>query len=413
MLRYDTQCSDCVRRGLMAAPSSEPPDAEVLRQLERILAHPLFTTTQRLSAFLRFAVESTVGGRSEQLKEYVIGIEVCGRAASYNPQVDPVVRVMAGRLRSKLAEYYQAGGQQDPVLIELPRGAYVPQFISRQQSSPAQTVPENWQPSICTPALRRDIVGREQELARLHGTLAAVAAGSRIMLTISGETGIGKTTVAENFLAQVEQRGPAAWIGRGRCSERLAESDAFVPILACLEGLLRGESGNELAQILKSAAPSWYVQVAPSTDESVRQLAQQSRATSHERMRREFASFFEELSCSRPVILFMDDMHWADSSTCDLVAYLGASIRNIRILILMTHRPAELLARRHPFLPVRLELDRRGAWQEMPLSFLSLSDIKRYITIQYPDNVFPVEFSRIVHQRTEVTRSSCRKCCAS
>lgn len=105
-----------------------PSSAEVKRQLELILADHLFQSAQRLARFLRFAVESVIVGKTEQLKESVIGIEVFERGASYSPQEDPIVRVMAGRLRAKLAEYYQSSGSSDLVLIELPRGGYLPRF---------------------------------------------------------------------------------------------------------------------------------------------------------------------------------------------------------------------------------------------------------------------------------------------
>jgi hypothetical protein len=105
-----------------AARDERPSRADICQQLERILAHPLFQTAQRLSAFLRFAVENVIAGRAERLKEYVIGVEVFDRGTSYSPQTDPVVRIMAGRLRSRLAEYYQSDGNSDPVLVELPRG---------------------------------------------------------------------------------------------------------------------------------------------------------------------------------------------------------------------------------------------------------------------------------------------------
>jgi hypothetical protein len=78
-------------------------DAEVAAQLERVLASRLFTSSRRLSAFLRFIVEATLRQRTAGLKESVLGVEVFGRNAGYNPQEDPVVRVMAGRLRSRLA----------------------------------------------------------------------------------------------------------------------------------------------------------------------------------------------------------------------------------------------------------------------------------------------------------------------
>ena len=111
--------------------SQELRPSEVLRQLERILAHSLFRVSPRLSRFLRFAVENTLAGRSDQLKESVVGVEVFERGAAYNPQEDPIVRIMAGRLRSKLVEYYQEDGAGDPVVIEIPRGGYAARLAWR------------------------------------------------------------------------------------------------------------------------------------------------------------------------------------------------------------------------------------------------------------------------------------------
>ena len=115
-----------------------------------------------------------------------------------------------------------------------------------------------------------------------------------------------------------------------------------------------------MAHLIKTVAPTWYLQLSPQMGESTELLAKDAGTASHERMRREFVSFFEELSRTRPVILFLDDLHWADASSCDLLAYLGTRMGNVRILILATHRPTAVLARKHPFPPFKLELERRG-----------------------------------------------------
>lgn len=105
---------------------------KVLDQLERILAHPLFQKSERLSTLLRYTVEITLAGESQSLKEFVIGVEAFQRGPSFDPQTDNIVRVNANRLRSKLAEYYQRSGQLDSVVIGLPRGCYVPCFSTRR-----------------------------------------------------------------------------------------------------------------------------------------------------------------------------------------------------------------------------------------------------------------------------------------
>src|SRR5262249_15375082 len=88
----------------------------------------IFARNDRLSAFLRFVIEQSLEGREGDLKESVIAIEVFGRKPDYNPKRDPIVRNEASRLRAKLSQYYAEDGKTDPLVIELPRGGYVPVF---------------------------------------------------------------------------------------------------------------------------------------------------------------------------------------------------------------------------------------------------------------------------------------------
>ena len=115
------------------------PDA-VRAQLERVLGSDLFATAGRHSRLLRYLVERTLSGEGDQLKEYVLGTEVFDRPDSYDPRLDSIVRVEARRLRSRLEDYYRGAGAADPVLIDIPRGTYMPVFETRVAAS-AQPVP--------------------------------------------------------------------------------------------------------------------------------------------------------------------------------------------------------------------------------------------------------------------------------
>jgi TolB-like protein len=108
-----------------------PPD-ETQRQLQRILASEQFAGAARLSRFLRYIVEQACQGDSARLKEFAIGTEVFDRDQRFDPRLDSVVRVEAGRLRAKLVEYYARAGADDPIVIDVPRGGYVPVFERRQ-----------------------------------------------------------------------------------------------------------------------------------------------------------------------------------------------------------------------------------------------------------------------------------------
>jgi TolB-like protein len=114
-----------------------PDAASVREQLRKILASPVFANAARMSRFLQLAIGRTLEGRGGELKEYVIGVEVFDRSASFDPRVDPIVRVEARRLRAKLKTYYENLGGQDGVIVALPTGCYAPSFAWRQAPGPA------------------------------------------------------------------------------------------------------------------------------------------------------------------------------------------------------------------------------------------------------------------------------------
>lgn len=109
--------------------SSEAVQSEV----QRILASDKFARSKRLRSLLQFTVTQTLDGHADILKEYVIGTEVLNKPDSYDPRRDSLVRVLASRLRLKLKEYYNDGGSEDPLVIEFPKGKYVPRFQRREQ----------------------------------------------------------------------------------------------------------------------------------------------------------------------------------------------------------------------------------------------------------------------------------------
>lgn len=114
----------------------EPSADEVRDQLERMLASQTFAASPRLRTFLRYVVDRTLAGEGGQLKEYAIGADVFERSADYDPRIDSIVRVEAGRLRAKLDEYYGDEGAADRVIVRVPRGSYVPLFEGREAEAP-------------------------------------------------------------------------------------------------------------------------------------------------------------------------------------------------------------------------------------------------------------------------------------
>jgi adenylate cyclase len=110
------------------AVDSKPTPAAIRVQLERIFGSAEFRAPDKQRKFLRFVVDETLAGRASQLKGYTIAVAVYGRAESFDPQIDPIVRVEAGRLRRALAHYYLTAGKNDPLRIEIPKGGYIATF---------------------------------------------------------------------------------------------------------------------------------------------------------------------------------------------------------------------------------------------------------------------------------------------
>lgn len=117
-------------------PGANPiAQTRIIDQLNRILASAAFAKSSRLQRFLRFVVTETLASREERLKEYTIALDVFERDDSFDPQTNSIVRVEASRLRGKLALYNATDGRDDPVLISLPTGAYIPVFRPNENSA--------------------------------------------------------------------------------------------------------------------------------------------------------------------------------------------------------------------------------------------------------------------------------------
>jgi eukaryotic-like serine/threonine-protein kinase len=111
------------------------PPEKIDAALRKILNSPEFVQAIRSSRFLEFVVSKTLSGQGGTIKEYLIGTEAFDRPAGYDPRNDPIVRVEAGRLRSRLADYYRGTGSQDLIQIDLPKGSYAPTFTRRDNGA--------------------------------------------------------------------------------------------------------------------------------------------------------------------------------------------------------------------------------------------------------------------------------------
>jgi serine/threonine protein kinase len=145
-----------------------------------------------------------------------------------------------------------------------------------------------------------NVVGRDQELDAMNHEFERAQKGKSRMVAISGEAGVGKTTLVETFVQQLEERGEPVRIGRGRCSERLAGSEAYLPVLEALDSLQRNAQLGSLSRLIRALAPSWYAQLMPPSDNdsSAARLAAETAGGSQERLKREISGLLEEVAAS-------------------------------------------------------------------------------------------------------------------
>jgi serine/threonine protein kinase len=248
----------------------------------------------------------------------------------------------------------------------------------------------------------RKTVGREKERTELRAGFADALAGRGSLLCVAGEPGIGKTTLVEDFLAEVatEYQGT---IARGRCSERLAGTEAYLPLLEALESLMKGGSNPAMARVMKQIAPTWYARVVPLSGESAEsaRLLAEVKAASQERMKRELANFLQSVAHQRPLVLFFDDLHWADVSTIDVLSFLAGKFDVMRVLIVVTYRPSDMLLAKHPFVQIKPDLQARGVCRELLLEFLNEAEIAEYLALEFAGHRFPAEFPQLIHAKTE------------
>jgi hypothetical protein len=246
-------------------------------------------------------------------------------------------------------------------------------------------------------------VGRDAEREQLLRSYVLARDDSARIVALTGEPGIGKSSLLEEFIAELATHGEPAIIARGHCSESLAGSEAYLPVLEALDDLRRSRSGASFDALMRSVAPSWFAQLAthaaqPVPDDMVHLgLA----AATPERMKRELGTLLQEVSAITPLVLIIDDLHWADVSTIDMLNYLAGRFTNMRMLVLTAYRPSDMALRQHPFLDVRGELEAHGLFEEIALDFLQPSDVAEYLDRQFPGHAFPATVASMIHARTD------------
>lgn len=245
------------------------------------------------------------------------------------------------------------------------------------------------------------LVGRGTELTQLHQWLAKAQRGERQVVFVTGKPGIGKTTLVNAFLTDVVAT-PQILIGYGQCVENYGAGEAYLPLLDALNRLCRGPEGTYLIALLHQHAPTWLTQM-PALLSTVELQALQPRVlgATRERMLRELAEALEVLTAEHALVLVLEDLHWADASTLDLLAILARRPEPSRLLVLGTYRPTELLSDSRPLSSVVHELLAHRLGAELALGLLSKDDVAAYLRQRFARSVFPPRLTEVLYHRTD------------
>lgn len=240
-----------------------------------------------------------------------------------------------------------------------------------------------------------DPVGREIELALLHDAFTRALGGQRQLVFVSGEAGIGKTTLVDTFMRQLTHTRdgtprPAAHAGavrvaHGQCSETFGAGEAYMPVLEAFDRLCRQPGGRAVTALLRRHAPTWLLQLPALLDDAeVAALRLKVASSAVERMLRELVEAVAAIAEREPLVLLFEDLHWCDRATVEWLSLLARRREATRLLVIGTCRPVELIVHQHPLKPVKQELVASGLAIDVPLGRLPSAAVQAYLERRLP-----------------------------
>jgi len=246
-------------------------------------------------------------------------------------------------------------------------------------------------------------VGRDVELVKLEECLRQAVDGNGKVVFITGEPGIGKTSLSDEFLRRARTHFRSLMVSRGRCIEQYGTGEAYLPFLDALSVLLDGPSKDRLGSIMRSHAPTWCTQLPAvfSSTGAVDHLQQDTIGATKERMIREMGDALGLIANASPIVLLLEDLHWADSSSIELLRHLCNRITSQRVLLVGTFRPEDIERSNHPLKSCKAEMKMHKLCEEIPLDSLSREHIIDYLNVTFKPNDFPSNLADHLHEKTE------------
>ena len=245
-----------------------------------------------------------------------------------------------------------------------------------------------------------NMVGRHVGITRLENYFQKALDGQRQAVFVTGEAGIGKTTLVDAFQEQVV-RQPDVRIARGQCIEGFGGKEAYYPMLEAIGSLIRDATDSSLVQTLTKHAPTWLIQFpAMMKPEQRESLQREILGSTRERMVREICEALEVITAQTPLIVILEDLHWADHSTLDLISALARRRESAKLLLLGTYRPVDVVLSQSPLKTLKQDLLVRQLCQEIAVERLEEPDVAEYLVKMFSADTVPQGLVNMIHHNS-------------
>jgi len=245
-----------------------------------------------------------------------------------------------------------------------------------------------------------NMVGREAGLKELDESLDRALAGQRQVVFVTGEPGIGKTMLVDAFQQAAVGR-PDLRVARGQCIEGFGGKEAYYPMLEALGSLLNDPGAAPWVETLAKRAPTWLIQFpALLNSEQRASVHREILGSSRERMVREICEALEAITSQTPLVVVLEDLHWVDPSTVDLISAVARRREAARLLVIGTYRPVDVVLSQSPLKALKRDLLARGLVQEVAIERLGETDVAEYLEKAFSVRRVAAGIASLIHRNS-------------